>query len=186
MATPGDNGLQPRSSEMGGWIAMHAGQSVTIVKTHWGSPEPNWTYEGVIVPHDRTGDWIAAEAPWGRDDADVDGVQFITGGKIIEYFSPTKRFNVFQVFAPNGDFTGIYANVTAPTVIAQNDAGKPVLTWEDHWLDVVRLPDGTMKVLDEDEYQQSGVPESDPELDKAIRSALDELVDQLGSGSWDP
>lgn len=165
-------------------IALHSGQAVLIVKSHLGSSEPDWTYRGVIVPHNHPGDWIAAEAQWGRDDADVDGVKFIRGGKIIEYFSTIRRFNVFQVFAPNGAFTGIYANITAPTLLELDSVGQPVLTWEDHWLDVVMLPDGTIKVLDEDEYEESGVAESNPALDAQIQKALSELLDELKTGTW--
>lgn len=174
--------LDPPVAE--GWISLHAGQQVSIVKSHLNDSSRNWTYSGTIVPF-HMDDWIAVEALWTMDDADVDGVQFITGGKIIEYFSPTKRFNIFQVFAPNGEFTGIYANITAPTRLSIDEFGQPVLTWEDHWLDVVRLPDGTIKVLDEDEYKESGIQESDPELDRDIQAALVELTAQLRAGIWD-
>lgn len=163
---------------------LQSGQSVTVVKTHYNDERRQWEYPATVISFDR-GDWIAVEAAWGRPDADVEGVRFITSGKINEYFSPTKRYNIFQVFAPSGEFTGIYANVTAPTRFSVDADGQPVLTWEDHWLDVVRLPDGTMKVLDEEEYQQSGVLESDPELNQAIQAALAELLETLSSGEWD-
>lgn len=166
-------------------VELRPGQSVTIAKTHWGSPEPDWTYDGVIVAHELLGDWVAAECAWGRDDADVDGLKFIRGGKILEFFSPTRRFNIFRVFAPNGDFTGIYANITAPTTIHLDETGQPIITWEDHWLDVVKLPDGTTNVLDEDEYAESGVAESEPQLDRDIRQAVADLLDELDSGIWD-
>lgn len=165
-------------------LTLEVGQTVTVVKTHWNNHRPAWEYTGTVIPFDHD-DWVAVEAHWGLPDTDVEGVRFITGGMIIEYFSPTKRFNIFQVFAPSGEFTGVYANITAPTEFSSDDNGQPVLTWEDHWLDVVRLPDGAIKVLDEEEYQQSGVPESEPDLDRAIRAALAELLDQLSAGEWD-
>lgn len=166
------------------WMSLHVGQRVTVVKAHWKDSSHDWQYPGTIIPFQRD-DWIAIEAEWTMPDADVDGVRFITGGKIIEYFSPTQRFNIFQVYAPDGRFTGIYANVTAPTQFRLDDVGQPVLTWEDHWLDIVRLPDGTLKVLDEDEYQETGIAHSDPTLDRTIRHALTELHQQLASGIWD-
>lgn len=172
------------ASAKSGPLALHSGQPVTIVKTHFNDERPRWEYPATVIPFDK-GDWVAVEAAWGMPDTDVDGVRFVTGGKIIEYFSPTKRFNIFQVFGPSGEFTGIYANVTAPTRFSLDEDGLPVLTWEDHWLDAVRLPDGTMKVLDEDEYEQSGIPESNPELNRAIQAALADLLEELSAGEWD-
>lgn len=167
-----------------GQLALQSGQPVTVVKTHPNNASSSWEYPATIIPCGKD-DWIAVEAAWTLPDADVDGVRFIAGGKIIEFFSPTKRFNIFQVFAPGGEFTGIYANITAPTEVSLDEDGQPVLTWEDHWLDAVRLPDSTIKVLDEDEYRQSGIPESDPELNRAIRAALAELLEELSAGEWD-
>lgn len=165
-------------------IALHAGMHVNVVKSHWNNVLPALSYSGTIVPCDWN-DWIAVEAIWTLPDVDVGGVRFITGGRIIEYFPTFRRFNIFQVYAPSGEATGIYANVTAPLAITQDDAGEPVLTWEDHWLDVVKLPDRTIKVLDEDEYRASRIPETDPELARAIESALSELLAELRSGRWD-
>ena len=174
--------LAPVSDE--GWIAMHAGQVVTIEKAEFGSDKAVLSYPGVVVPFDRS-DWLAFEAKWTMTDVDVDGVKFITGGKILEYFSASKRFNIFQVYAPNGEFSGIYANITAPTTLSLDDVGQPVITWEDHWLDAVKLPDGTIKILDEYEYESTGIPQSDPELHRQIMAALDELLEELRSGIWD-
>lgn len=166
-----------------GWQSIHAGQLVTVAKTHWDSNDPVLEYSSIVVPCDR-GDWIAVEAVWTMPEIDVDGVRFITGGKIIEYFSSSRRFNVFQVFDPSGKFTGIYANVTAPTRFSLDEVGQPVITWEDHWLDAVKLPNGEIKVLDEDELRDSRIAELDPELHREILSALDELLVELRSGIW--
>lgn len=167
------------------WIGMSGGQIITIAKTHWGQPDPVLTYRGTLLPFDRD-DWMAFEALWTSPDVDVEGVLFLQGGKILEYFSKSRRYNVFQVFAPDGTFTGIYANITAPATLSLDIVGQPVLTWEDHWLDVVMLPDGSLNVLDEDEYAESGVPESHPELHAQILQALDELMAELRAGIWTP
>lgn len=168
----------------GDWMALHAGQRVNVVKTHWNGTGEAWEYPAVVVDSHREG-WIAVEALWTSANADVEGVHFITGGRIIEYFSTTERFNVFQVFGPSGEFTGIYANVTAPTTLSMNESGIPVLTWEDHWLDVIKLPDGSVKVLDEDEFASSGIEKNELSLASKIVAAKDELVRQIESGAWD-
>ena len=174
--------LKPPSSD--GWMPLHSGQRATIIKTHQHDDSSDWTYSGIIIPSEKQ-NWIAVEAEWTLPDTDVEGVRFITGGKLVEFFSATNRFNVFQVFGPDGAFTGIYANVTAPTSLTRDEVGQPLLTWEDHWLDVVRLPDGTIKVLDEDEYQDAGIEQSHPELHQTIQGALSDLIEQLSLGEWD-
>lgn len=166
------------------WTALHAGQQLTVIKTHWNNDGPTLRYPAIVVPSDRA-DWIAVEAIWTLPDVDVEGVRFLTGGRITEFFSSTNRFNVFQVFAPSGEFTGLYANVTAPTVLSSDDVGQTVMTWEDHWLDVVKLPDGTIKVLDESEFAASGVDRTDPSLAAQIIAAKDELLGQIRAGIWD-
>ena len=168
----------------GNWIAIHSGQRVTVRKTHWNNDGDLWEYSAIVVGSSQDG-WIAVEAMWTRPDADVEGLLFPQGGKIIEYFSTTERFNVFQVITPTGEFAGIYANVTAPTELTLEDNGEPVLCWEDHWLDVIKLPDGTIKVLDEDEFAQSGIEKNDPSLAAKIVAAKDELLRQIESGTWD-
>jgi len=166
------------------WIGLHHGQGVTIAKTHWNKPTPEWTYAGTVVRCDRD-ELIAIEAEWTMPDADVEGVRFITGGKVLEFFSSSKPFNVFQVFGPNGAFTGIYANVTAPARLDLDEVGQPVITWEDHWLDVVRLPNGDMKVLDMDELEESGIRTTHPALHQQILQAMEDLLAELRSGIWD-
>lgn len=171
-------------SAQGEWVSIHSGQLVTIRKTHWKGEGDTWEYPATIVASGHDG-WIAVEAEWTRPDADVDGLLFPQGGKIIEYFSTTHRFNVFQVYSPGGDFVGLYANVTAPTVLSVNDSDEPVLTWEDHWLDVIKRADGTIKVLDEDDFSASGIEKTDPPLAARILEAKDELLRQIKAGIWD-
>jgi phosphinothricin acetyltransferase len=170
--------------ERDGESALRSGQEVIVVKTHWNDSGSSWKYPARVILCDREG-WTAVEANWSRPNADVEGVRFVNGGRIVEYFSTSHRFNVFQVFGPSGEFTGIYANVTAPLELSVDEGGQPVLIWEDHWIDVIRLPDGTVKVLDEDEFAASGIQQSNPVLAAKILAAKDELLAQIEAGIWD-
>ncbi|MCO5218546.1 MAG: arsinothricin resistance N-acetyltransferase ArsN1 [Thermomicrobiales bacterium] len=157
------------------------GQHLMVTKTHCRDEKPPIRYSCQVVPCNR-GDWIAIRAEWELADTVVAGIRFENGGELIEYFSPTKLYNVFCVHDRAGALTGLYCNVTAPIVIS--DDGHE-LVWEDRWLDAVKLPDGTITILDEDEYEASGIPSSDPALDLEIRTALEDLLESLRRGDWD-
>lgn len=163
------------------WNAFHAGQQITIVKHHSGDERPPIRYLGRVLPCDR-GEWIAVSAEWTLPDMVASGIRYETGGELIEYFSPTRLYNVFRVHDRAGKVTGLYCNITAP--ISATDNGS-TLIWTDRWLDVVKLPDGSIAILDEDEYQATGIPTNDPVLDREIRNALSELVESLRRGDWD-
>lgn len=160
---------------------MGNGRSITIVKTHPGSVKPPIRYVAHPVCCERPG-WLAYSAEWTLPDMVVDGVRYETGGELIEYFSLNTLYNVFRVHDRAGVVTGLYCNVTAPVEISDDGCE---LVWEDRWLDAVKLPDGTIAILDEDEYEASGIPTSDPLLDQEIRTALRELVESLRRGDWD-
>jgi predicted RNA-binding protein associated with RNAse of E/G family len=137
-----------------------------------------------VVSSSRPG-WLALEAFWAMEDATIDGVRYERGGLMREYFSPAERFNVFQVFGRDGKPGGVYANITAPTRLELDQHGRLELVWEDHWLDVVKDPDGTVVVLDEAELDQSGLDASHPTLATQIRLAKDKVLEQFEAGIWD-
>ena len=166
------------------WIALHSGQQVTIRKTHWNNEGDPWEYPATVTRSNHDG-WIAVEAEWTLPDANVDGLIFPQGGKIIEYFSTSERFNIFQVFTPTNEFVGLYANVTAPTELVSGADGQPLLIWEDHWLDVIKLADGTIKILDEDDFAASEIENNDPSLAAKILAVKDELLRLIELGIWD-
>ncbi|MCA9832323.1 MAG: GNAT family N-acetyltransferase [Thermomicrobiales bacterium] len=168
----------------GSRMAMHSGQHVTIVKQHFRDEKPSISYSGVVLPY-TNGNWLAFACTWTLPDMNVDGVRYETGGRLIEYFAPDKRYNIFRVYDRAGIVTGLYGNVTAPIFFAPNSADDPVLTWIDQYLDVIKLPDGSVHLLDEDEYLATGIPQTDPVLDAEIRAAAAELIVELESGRWD-
>jgi hypothetical protein len=92
-----------------------------------------------------------------------------------EIFSPIHPYNAFAVFAPTGEPKGWYANVDWPAVL-EDEGDEMLLVWNDLYIDVVALPDGSVTVLDEDELEESGLAASNPEFHDRILSARDELV----------
>lgn len=160
------------------------GQRITIVKRHFRDEKPPIVYTGEVVPCPY-GDWLAFDCVWTLPDMDVDDIRYEQGAHLTEYFSPHRRYNIFRVYDRAGNVTGLYGNVTAPITILPDAAGEPVLTWLDQYLDVIKLPDGTVCVLDEDEYEATDIPRTDSALDIEIRGAAQELKAELESGRWD-
>lgn len=167
------------------WDSLKPGDDVTIIKTHYTPGRPDYTYPARVVPSDHAG-WVALEAEWAMPDLDADGIIYETGGTIIEYFAPDKHFNIFHVFRRNGESSGLYANITELPMLTVIDGSELYLTWIDCWLDVVKLPGGEMKVLDEDELDESGIEQSNPELAATIRKAAEDAFALLASNEWQP
>lgn len=165
------------------WHSLRPGDELTVIKTHYTPGRPDHTYPARVIATDRPG-WFAFEAEWSLPDMDVDGILYETGGTLIEYFSPDQSFNIFHVFRRNGESSGLYANITELPMLTVIDDSELYLTWIDCWLDVIKLPTGELKVLDEDELVSSGVEQSDPELASRIRNAAHEVKALLDSDDW--
>ena len=73
----------------------------------------------------------------------------------------TRRwFGVSQVSAPDDTFKGWYCDVTMPPALAIGPDGEPRLSYVDLALDLWRGADGTIALLDEEEfaaYRAAGV-----------------------------
>ncbi|MGI8476681.1 MAG: DUF402 domain-containing protein [Thermomicrobiales bacterium] len=133
-------------------------------------------YPGWIVDAGAPGPWIAARADWVKRVVEMDGLRFVPGDRLHEFFSPLHPFNVFSVFSPEGELHGWYANVTHPTTI-DCSTEPPTLRWHDLYLDVIVLPDGAITVRDEDELDESRLIEHEPELHALILATKDHLVE---------
>ena len=166
------------------WDRLVPGTHIQVAKGHWHGQGRPARYPATVITSVHQG-WIAVEATWAFDDFEIAGVQFEHGGRIIEYFSASDYFNVFQVFRRDGSTGGLYANVAAPARIELDHHGEFVLAWEDLWIDVVKSPAGAIATLDEHELAASGVIETNPQLAITIRAAQQQLLTQVESGIWD-
>jgi predicted RNA-binding protein associated with RNAse of E/G family len=140
-------------------------------------------YSAVVVDEVCPEPWITVRATWTMKRVDASGLIFEPGDTLIEYFSPAHWFNAFRVIAPDGQFRGIYGNVTHPTSLA-TDYGVTVVTWHDLYLDVLLLADGSALLADEEELVDSGLAETEPDLFKRIRSTADEMLTLAKSGRF--
>ncbi|MGW2644348.1 DUF402 domain-containing protein [Streptomyces sp. NPDC001393] len=148
------------------------------------SAEPTARLEVVLVKAGRTkirypaelladdGTRIAVRAPWaGSGLRDFGFVRFEAGDVFTEYYWRNRWYSVKEVRAADGTVKGWYCDITRPAV---RTAGELVV--EDLDLDLWRSADGSdVRRLDEDEFAESGLTETDPEAASAAVAALDEL-----------
>jgi predicted RNA-binding protein associated with RNAse of E/G family len=121
---------------------------------------------------DRGPTWVQLEAFFNRADAHTAYHTFRHGDRFVEWFYSDRWYNVFEMHDADDDhLTGWYCNITRP---ARLEAAA--IYADDLALDVFIAPDGTITVLDEDEFD--ALP-----LDEATRSqaraALDELQQRI-------
>ena len=164
------------------WPPLAPDTIVTIHKeAHDGSVVTR--YPGRVLSHDVPAPWVALEARWTVRVVEVDGLVFVPGDTLHEFFSPEHPFNLFAVFAPDGRLRGWYANVTYPTRLEPGPDGL-ILTWQDLYLDVVALPTGELWVRDEDELEEASLHVTDPLLHADIVAAKDTLLTLLATRAF--
>ncbi|KAB1150494.1 DUF402 domain-containing protein [Streptomyces luteolifulvus] len=155
------------------------------------SAEPTARVDVVLVKAGRTkiryaaelleddGTRIAVRAPWAGDGVrDFGFVRFESGDVFTEYYWRDRWYSVKEVRDAAGRLKGWYCDITRP---ARRTGAE--LVAEDLDLDLWRSADGTdVRRLDEDEFAESGLAQTDPQAAAAAVAALDEL-ESLARGS---
>lgn len=156
------------------WPDLPPGTPLQIVK--W-SPEGVEVarYPGDVIEAGAPVPWVAVRATWVSRTHDLDGLLFVAGDRLHEFFSPRHPYNVFSVWTPEGTLRGWYANVTYPARI-DAETEPMTLIWHDLYLDVVALPDGQTVVRDEDELAAAGLADNDRDLYARIVASKEELL----------
>jgi len=123
-------------------------------------------YPGRVL--ERTASAVVLEAFFSRERMELGFVTLKPGDRFVEYFYADRWYNVFVIYdVDNGRLKGWYCNVTRPAIIADGQVSAVDLA-----LDLWIAPDGSARVLDEDEF--AALPLA-PEETAAARAALDEL-----------
>ena len=142
------------------------------------------TYPGVVLANPNQPDWLVTEARWVNRTADLGGLVFRTGDRLIETFSTSLPYNCFAVFDPETDeLRGWYANVTYPVRI-EPDSDRTRVVWHDLFLDVIGSPSGYLSLRDEDELDESGLARRDPALHDAIVTAARHVMGRVAARSF--
>ncbi|MEU2543621.1 DUF402 domain-containing protein [Streptomyces iakyrus] len=136
-------------------------------------------YSGELLSDDGTR--VAVRAPWaGSGVRDFGFVRFESGDVFTEYYWRDRWYAVKEVRSATGALKGWYCDVTRPAV-----RSGPELVVEDLDLDLWRSADGSdVRRLDEDEFAESGLAETDPAAARAALAALDELESLARGGDF--
>ncbi|MFE2097675.1 DUF402 domain-containing protein [Streptomyces sp. PTD9-10] len=125
---------------------------------------------------------VSVRAPWaGEGVRDFGFVRFEAGDVFTEHYWRDRWYSVKEVRAGNGILKGWYCDITRPAVLSGTE-----LVVEDLDLDLWRSADGTdVRRLDEDEFAESGLAETDPGAASAAVAALDELEALAREGGFE-
>lgn len=111
-----------------------------------------WQYHGQVL--ERADNAVCLTARFDREKADLGFVAFMRGDVFTEWFYTDRWYNVFRVEdGRTGALKGWYCNVTRPAVIANGSVRA-----DDLALDVFVMPNGSLIVLDEDEFDALELP----------------------------
>jgi hypothetical protein len=125
---------------------------------------------------------LAVRAPWAGDGVrDFGFVRFERGDVFTEYYWRDRWYAVKEVRDGAGELKGWYCDITRPATLSGAE-----LVVEDLDLDLWISADGTdVRRLDEDEFEESGLAESDPAAAAAATAALDTLERLAREGGFD-
>ncbi len=125
-----------------------------------------WSYPAVVLERSRS--HMRLEARFSRQTMDLGYTAFETGDRFVEWFFSDRWYNIFEIHsAHDDDLKGWYCNVTRPATIG-DDAVSAIDLALDVWIGV----DGSILVLDEDEFAALDLPDADR---RAALAALAEL-----------
>ncbi len=123
-------------------------------------------YSGSLV--EEKGTSLTLGARFERADVQFFELTFREGDRFVETYYSDRWFNIFEIHDAGDDhLKGWYCNITRPARFEQGH-----IYAEDLALDLLVTPDGRLRVLDEDEFDEMELSESD--RDNAL-SALEEL-----------
>lgn len=153
---------------------MHIGKNYKIhCYKHDGNIHCAWK-EAVLL--DITKDYVV----FGNDHSlviEADGRIWHTREPAILYFFKDKWFNIIAQLKQDG--ISYYCNIASPYIIEQN-----TIKYIDYDLDVRIYATGEYKILDRMEYKyHKKVMGYSPDLDRAIKNGLDELINNYKNGS---
>lgn len=157
------------------------------------SPENPTQLDVVLVKAGRTkirygaellgddGTRVVVRAPWAGDGIrDFGFVRFEKGDVFTEYYWRDRWYAVKEVRNSEGTLKGWYCDVTRPATLSGTE-----LVVEDLDLDLWHSADGSDVLrLDEDEFAESGLAETDAAAAAAAVAALDELETLAREGGF--
>jgi protein associated with RNAse G/E len=105
-----------------------------------------------------------------------DGKEWTSRIPGVSFFIPNIWFNVVALIEEAG--IRYYCNIASPPYMA-----KDVITYIDYDLDVIRLPDGTIHVVDQEEYERHKVGYHYSDIvEKKVMQGMELLLERVNNG----
>jgi uncharacterized protein len=102
---------------------------------------------------------------------EADGKEWTSRIPGVSFFIPKLWFNIVALIEDNG--VRYYCNIASPPYVS----GGSVITYIDYDLDVILLPDGTVHVVDEDEYERhKSMYHYSPAVEEKVKQGLEDLL----------
>ena len=113
----------------------------------------------------------------------IEGKVVLEDGSDVVWFTfPGLWHDIGRFHRADGTFTGIYANVIKPVEI-----DGPVWHTTDLYLDVWLGPDGSLLLLDENEFEEAtGKEIIDTPTATRVRQEADAILEAARAGTWPP
>ncbi|WIG57481.1 MAG: hypothetical protein OJF49_000225 [Ktedonobacterales bacterium] len=129
--------------------------------------EVTLTYPATL--RERLSNGARLDAYWTRPPLHLGYTTFMTGDHFIEEFYTDRWYNIFEIHAgTDGTLKGWYCNIAEPATISET-----IICSRDLLLDLWVAPDGSLLVLDEDEFAADTL--LDDITKAAARRALNDL-----------
>lgn len=104
-----------------------------------------------------------------------DGKEWTSRAPSVTFFIPGQWFNVVSLLEAQG--VRYYCNIASPPYVNEG-----VITYIDYDLDVIRTPDGSIYVVDQDEYEQHKQNYHYPDVvERKVKRGLDSVLERLRS-----
>lgn len=133
------------------------------------------SYTGTVV--DRGANCVCIDAIFGFSDRDLGYINLRKGDHFREWFYSDRWFNIFRVQdVDDGQLKGWYCNITRPAEIADTQVAA-----DDLALDVFVYPDGRTLLLDEDEFSDLILSESDQ---RSAKNAVDTIMTMVSNRDY--
>ncbi|MBD0382348.1 DUF402 domain-containing protein [Paenibacillus sedimenti] len=108
---------------------------------------------------------------------EADGKEWVSRIPGVSFFIPQKWFNIVALIEENG--IRYYCNVASPLYVTEQ-----VLTYIDYDLDVIRMPDGSIHVVDEEEYERHKINyHYSPLVEEKVQEGLAAVLQLLHAGN---
>lgn len=95
-------------------------------------------------------DGVVVVTPAGREVQEVDGACWVLRDAIRAFYWVDRRYNLLEVYRPDGEPIEIYVNVSSPVEI-----GISELSFTDYELDVIRELPHKARIVDQEEFRNA-------------------------------